>query len=240
MRRLPLQLCRNNGSQDDLRKCRRHNIYLHVRSKGNIQGGHETAQGYSVLEKANDYLDGSVTCESCHIEKTHPNLIENGGTLDAKVPAHSGFMAIHIDKIDCRSCHIPSVYASPGRLLFRDWTAGAYRQGEGANGNANHFDFRYNFMDGGADRIPVLNTWVTTPHGTKITPIETSMLRYGQVQQYVKTIKTTLFSDGRRQKRGTSQPQRQSSQHRTEQHILQGWIRLPGCQLLGPQAEWNE
>ena len=137
---------------------------------------HEMAQGYSQMEKANDYLDGTVTCENCHTTRTHPNLVENGGTLKSPNPTHAGFAALHIEKIDCRTCHIPYVYSSPGRLLLRDWTAGAHRQADGSNGNANHFDFAFNFMDGGADRMPVLRAWIKTPHGTSIASIVPSML----------------------------------------------------------------
>ncbi len=137
---------------------------------------HQVAKGFSVLEKAMDQIDGTVTCESCHTTRTHPNLVENGGTLNSPTPAHSGFPALHLDKIDCRTCHIPYVYSSPGRLLFRDWTAGAYRQTEGSNGNANHFDFAMNLLEGAMSPMPPLRTWVTTPEGTKITPGLPSLL----------------------------------------------------------------
>ena len=131
---------------------------------------HEIAQGFSMLEKANDYLDGTVTCASCHITKTHPN------SANAPVPTHNGFDALHFEKIDCRTCHIPNVFSSPGRLLFRDWSAGAYRQADGSNGNANHFDFLFNFAEGAHAPMPTVKAWVTTPEGTKITPILPSTL----------------------------------------------------------------
>ncbi|MHB8845023.1 MAG: InlB B-repeat-containing protein [Nitrospirota bacterium] len=137
---------------------------------------HQVAKGYSMLEKGMDQIDGTVSCEGCHITRTHPNLKENGGTLTATRPAHNGFPALHLEKIDCRTCHIPYVYSSPGRLLFRDWTAGAYRQTEGSNGNANHFDFAMDLLEGAMAPMPPLRTWVTTPEGTRITPGLPSLL----------------------------------------------------------------
>jgi hypothetical protein len=137
---------------------------------------HQVAKGYSMLEKGMDQIDGTVSCESCHTTRTHPNLIENGGTLSAMQPAHQGFPALHLEKIDCRTCHIPYVYSSPGRLLFRDWTAGAYRQTEGSNGNANHFDFAMNLLEGAMAPMPPVRTWVATPEGTRITPGLPSLL----------------------------------------------------------------
>ncbi len=135
---------------------------------------HQVAQGWSTLEKANDVFDGTVTCEGCHIEGTHPNK----GT--APVPAHAGFPAFHFEKIDCRTCHIPRIFSSPGRLLFRDWTTGGYRQTDGANGNANHFDFAFNFMEGGATPMIPLKQWIKVQEPTgavvKIAPGLPSML----------------------------------------------------------------
>ncbi len=137
---------------------------------------HQIAQGFSMLEHANDQMDGTVTCASCHTERHHPALVENGGTLVSPTPTHASFPAMHIQKIDCRTCHIPTVYSSPGRLLFRDWTAGGYRQTEGSNGNANHFDFAYNMLEGAHSPMAPLRVWMATPEGTKITPILPSLL----------------------------------------------------------------
>jgi hypothetical protein len=131
---------------------------------------HHLAQGYSTMEKADEILDGTLSCEGCHIDRTHPN------SAGAPVPVHAGFPALHFAKIDCRTCHIPAVYSSPGRLLFRDWTAGAYRQADGSNGNANHFDFAFNFMEGAAAPMAPLKAWIATPAGIKIAPILPSML----------------------------------------------------------------
>jgi hypothetical protein len=136
---------------------------------------HQIAQGWSTLEKANDVVDGTVSCEACHIDRSHANA----GT--APIPAHTGFPSLHFVKIDCRTCHIPEVYSAPGRLLLRDWTAGAYRQSEGSNGNANHFDFAYDFMDGAAVPMKPLKQWMkVVKNGTdveiKIAPGLPSML----------------------------------------------------------------
>jgi hypothetical protein len=135
---------------------------------------HNLAKGYSMLEKVGDGYEGTVSCASCHIagENNHPNA----AALNAPIAGHAGFPALHFEKIDCRTCHIPQVYASPGRLLFRDWTAGAYRQTEGSNGNANHFEFGINMLEGSAAPIAPARTWVTTPEGTKITGVYTSLL----------------------------------------------------------------
>ncbi|MDA8099373.1 MAG: PKD domain-containing protein [Nitrospiraceae bacterium] len=135
---------------------------------------HQVAKGWSMLEKAVDQVDGTVTCQGCHIagENDHPNA----AALGAPIAGHAGFPALHLAKIDCRTCHIPAVYSSPGRLLFRDWTAGAYRQTEGSNGNANHFDFAFDFLDGSMAPMPPIRAWVATPEGTKITPILPSLL----------------------------------------------------------------
>jgi mono/diheme cytochrome c family protein len=137
---------------------------------------HNLAKGFSMLEKGGDGYEGTVSCASCHTTRTHPALAGNGGTLASPQPGHMGFPALHFEKIDCRTCHIPTVYSSPGRLLFRDWTAGAYRQTEGSNGNANHFDFAMNLLEGSMAPMAPMKSWVTTPEGTMITPILPSLL----------------------------------------------------------------
>jgi hypothetical protein len=137
---------------------------------------HNLAKGFSMLEKVGDGYEGTVSCASCHTTRTHPALADNGGTLASPQPSHMGFPALHFEKIDCRTCHIPNVYSSPGRLLFRDWTAGAYRQTEGSNGNANHFDFAMNLLEGSMAPMAPMKAWVTTPEGTMITPILPSLL----------------------------------------------------------------
>ena len=137
---------------------------------------HQFAKGYSMLEKAGDGFEGTVSCASCHTTRDHPKLKENGGTLVSPTPKHAGFPALHLEKIDCRTCHIPAIYAKPGRLLFRDWTAGGYRQTEGSNGNANHFQFAWSLAEGSMSPIRLTPMWITTPEGTKITPMQIEFL----------------------------------------------------------------
>ena len=122
---------------------------------------HMFAQGNQILEKSLLNIDGTASCESCHTTLTNPNLVQNGGTLITPVPTHSGFPAIHLQKIDCRTCHIPQMYNSPGRLLSRDWSAGPYRLMDGGNGNPNHFEFSYNFASGNMNTMPLLRNWST-------------------------------------------------------------------------------
>jgi PKD repeat protein len=143
--------------------------YAYPGITGVVKADHQVAQGWSTLEKANDVFDGTVTCESCHIDRTHPNWNAIAGH-PAPTPTHAGFPAIHMQKIDCRTCHIPKVYSAPGRLLFRDWTAGAYRQTDGSNGNANHFQFAYDFMDGAAVPMIPMKQWIKVqkPSGDEI------------------------------------------------------------------------
>ena len=149
------------------------NVYTYP-SATFVKMDHNMSKGYSMLEKGGDGFEGTVSCASCHIagENHHPNA----AALAAPIAGHAGFPALHFDKIDCRTCHIPAIYASPGRLMFRDWTAGAYRQTEGSNGNANHFEFAMSMLEGGMTPIRTLPMWISTPEGTKITPMQTNFL----------------------------------------------------------------
>jgi hypothetical protein len=124
---------------------------------------HQFAQGYSVIEKSKDNLDGTVTCAGCHITKEHPNA------GSAPTPTHAGFPAIHLNKIDCRTCHIPQVYSSPGRLKYRDWTVGWFR-----GLNRNQLNWNFNMLTGSPDPMKNLHVWITTPEGTKIAPVQES------------------------------------------------------------------
>ena len=155
---------------------------------------HQIARGWSMLEQAGNETDGLVTCEGCHIagENHHPNA----AALDAPIAGHAGFPALHFDKIDCRTCHIPEVYSYPGRLLFRDWTAGAYRQGEGSNGNANHFDFAMNMLDGSYSTHKPMKLWLKTPgHATpKIVPGLPSLLPTWTGSAIKASDSTVMFS----------------------------------------------
>ncbi|HET8580125.1 MAG TPA: hypothetical protein VFL31_03925, partial [Nitrospiraceae bacterium] len=65
---------------------------------------HQFAKGDNQPDGKNmDQLDNTVTCEGCHIAKTHVN------SYGAPVPtkAHTGFPALHFEKISCKTCHIP-------------------------------------------------------------------------------------------------------------------------------------
>jgi len=126
---------------------------------------HQFAQGYSTIEKSKDNLDGTVTCAGCHITKEHPN------SGNAPTPTHTGFPSIHFQKIDCRTCHIPSVYAAPGKLKYRDWTVGWFR-----GLNRNQLDWNFNMLTGSHDPMPVLRAWITTSEGAKIAPVLPSVI----------------------------------------------------------------
>jgi hypothetical protein len=91
---------------------------------------HQFAKGNNQPDGKNmDQLDNTVTCESCHTSRTHPNLSDNGGTLTAPIPAHAGFPAVHFTKIDCKTCHIP-VLNAPMKQNIADFTAGPYQTSE--------------------------------------------------------------------------------------------------------------
>ena len=132
---------------------------------------HQFAKGYSKLEHTKDNLDGTVTCAGCHIAQDQPSLAKNGGTLTAPVPAHSSFPALHFQKIDCRTCHIPSIYSAPGRLKYRDWTVGRFR-----GLNRNMLDWNFNMLTGTMDPARPMWAWNSTPDGTKITPYLPSVI----------------------------------------------------------------
>ncbi|MDX1764686.1 MAG: cytochrome c3 family protein, partial [bacterium] len=89
---------------------------------------HQIAKGNNVPDGKNmDDLDNTVTCEMCHVDWTHPNLIPcasasgycmdvnhdgvidplNEDVPDPGMTAHVDFPALHFKKIDCRTCHIP-------------------------------------------------------------------------------------------------------------------------------------
>ncbi len=72
-----------------------------------------------------DQLDNTVTCESCHITRTHPN----SSAAPSPAAAHAAFPAFHFEKIDCRACHIPAVNG-PVKRVLADLTAGTYRTSE--------------------------------------------------------------------------------------------------------------
>jgi len=132
---------------------------------------HQFAKGWSKLEHAKDNLDGTVTCESCHVDQNHPNMVNgkvNGITVP--IPTHSEFPALHIANIDCRTCHIPSVYNKPGRLKYRDWSVGRFR-----GINRNILDWKADLLTGSWDPTPLIRAWVQTPDGIKIQAVEFSI-----------------------------------------------------------------
>ncbi|MBI4516035.1 MAG: PKD domain-containing protein [Deltaproteobacteria bacterium] len=86
---------------------------------------HQFARGNSKPEGAGtDQFDNTVTCQSCHINRTHPNT----GSAPDPASAHAAFPALHFDRIDCKTCHIPLVNG-PMKLDTVDFTAGYYQQG---------------------------------------------------------------------------------------------------------------
>jgi PKD repeat protein len=133
---------------------------------------HNFAQGDSSPDtKARNNFDGTVSCESCHTTRTHPRLTDNGGTMVSPTPTHAGFPAIHIQKIACTTCHIPEVYAAPGRLKYRDWTTGFYK-----NGQRNMLDWNYDLVTGSHNTVPMVHAWLTKYGEKKIYPFLPSIL----------------------------------------------------------------
>ncbi|MCX7793178.1 MAG: PKD domain-containing protein [Thermodesulfovibrionales bacterium] len=82
---------------------------------------HQFAKGDAFQDtKGMDQVDYTVTCESCHITKTHPNA------GNAPTPTHAGFPSVHFVKIHCKTCHIP-VVNGPVKQFLADFSAGPYR-----------------------------------------------------------------------------------------------------------------
>ncbi len=133
---------------------------------------HQFAQADSYPDtKSKNNLDGTVSCESCHTTRTHPRLTDNGGTLVSPTPTHASFPAVHLAKIACTTCHIPEVYGAPGRLKYRDWTAGQYK-----GGFRNMLDWNYDLITGSHKTMPVLRQWLTKNGEQKIYPILPSVM----------------------------------------------------------------
>ncbi len=87
---------------------------------------HQFAKGNNKPYGLNmDQLDNTVTCENCHITRTHPNA----ASAPDPSAAHAGFPAFHFDRIDCRSCHIPMMNFTEKQILA-DFSAGPYQGGE--------------------------------------------------------------------------------------------------------------
>ena len=135
---------------------------------------HQFAQGDSSPDtKAMNNLDGTVSCESCHTTRTHPRLADNGGTLVSPTPTHAQFPAFHMDKIGCTTCHIPETYSAPGRLKYRDWSAGFYKNGREicSTGTMTWSPVRIILLF-----CPSLHAWLTKDGEKKIYPFLPSML----------------------------------------------------------------
>ncbi len=144
-----------------------------------IQGiDHNFAQGDSLKDAyGTNHIDGTVSCESCHVDNTHPRYFNADGTPKSvspfpPTPTHSSFPALHLAKIGCTTCHIPEIYIQPFKLKYRDFTAGKFKRGtEAAGGNRNVYDFSYDFVTASGDSTKQLHQWAHKYGETKIYPV---------------------------------------------------------------------
>ncbi len=133
---------------------------------------HQFAQADSYPDtKSKNNLDGTVSCEGCHTTRDNPRLSDNGGPLVSPVPSHAGFLAVHLEKIACATCHIPEVYSAPGRLKYRDWTVGQFK-----GGFRNMLDWNFDLITGSHKTMPVMHQWLTKDGEQKIYPVLPSVL----------------------------------------------------------------
>ncbi len=140
---------------------------------------HQFAQGDDLKDTyGKNNLDGTVSCESCHIERNHPKYFSAPDvprTDVAKippVPTHANFPAFHLDKISCTTCHIPEVYVAPFRLKSRDWTTGLFKKGNETNGAfKNIYDWEYDLVTGSHAPIKPIYQWSAKYEKKKITPV---------------------------------------------------------------------
>ncbi len=140
---------------------------------------HQFAQGDDLKDTyGKNNLDGSVSCEACHIDRTHPKFFSSpnvGRTDVAKlppVPSHAGFPAFHIEKIACTTCHIPEIYVTPFRLKSRDWTLGFIKKGNETNGAfKNIYDWNFDLVTGRGAPIVPIHQWATVYEKKKIVPV---------------------------------------------------------------------
>ena len=122
-------------------------------------------------------LNGTVSCEGCHTTHTHPRYWNADGTPKAvtpfpATPTHTGFPALHLSKISCTTCHIPEVYAAPGRLKYRDFSLGYYKKNSDASGGwRNMLDWNWDFIHWGAKPVPPIHVWATRNGQTQIVPV---------------------------------------------------------------------
>jgi hypothetical protein len=132
---------------------------------------HNFAQADSLKDTyGKNWLDGTISCESCHTTRTHPRIAK--GEINPPIPTHAGFPAIHLEKIACATCHIPETYSAPGRLKYRDHAVGYYKKGVETNGGfRNMLDWNYDLITGSHKTVPNLYMWATKEGETKITPV---------------------------------------------------------------------
>jgi hypothetical protein len=136
---------------------------------------HQFAKGNNAPDGKNmDQLDNTVTCASCHITHEHPNVALSNGeyilsgastTTVVPTPAHAGFPANHLEKIDCKTCHIP-VLNAPMKQYIADFTVGPYRT----------FERTQTVENSAGVNIQPLYMWRATEHdgsGVQIEPITT-------------------------------------------------------------------
>ena len=140
--------------------------HLHYPDEVVMGMDHQFAQGDSYPDtKSKNNLDGTSSCESCHMTQSHPR------SAGAPIPGHIAFPQLHIDKIACATCHIPEVYGAPGRLKYRDWTVGLYR-----NTFRNMLDWNFDLVTGSHKPMPVMKKWLTKFGETKIYPVLPSVM----------------------------------------------------------------
>lgn|GEM_PF-2214745 len=133
---------------------------------------HQFAQADSTPDtKGKNNLDGRASCDGCHTVRDNPKLAENGGTLVAPTPLHNGLPQLHLDRIGCVTCHVPETYSAPGRLKYRDWTAGFAR-----GTFRNTLDWNYDLVTGSHKTLPSLHKWLAKNGETKIYPVLPSLL----------------------------------------------------------------
>jgi PKD repeat protein len=142
---------------------------------------HQFAQGDDLKDTyGKNNLDGSVSCEACHIDRTHPKFFSSPNVARTDIdptklpptPTHSGFPAFHIEKIACTTCHIPELYVTPFRLKSRDWTLGFIKKGNETNGAfKNIYDWNFDLVTGRGMPIRPIHQWATVYEKKKIVPV---------------------------------------------------------------------
>jgi hypothetical protein len=133
---------------------------------------HQFAQADSFPDtKGKNNLDAKIRCDGCHIVRDNPKITDNGGTLVAPTPLHPNLPVSHLDLIGCVTCHIPETYSAPGRLKYRDWTAGFAR-----GTFRNVLDWNFNLVEGNHNTVPSVRKWATKNGESKIYPVLPSLL----------------------------------------------------------------